>query len=63
VVAPVIHHSKPPADIEIDEPLVRSLLRAQHPDLAHLPLRSMDSGWDNALFKLCACRGGSQPRS
>jgi len=52
VVAPVTHHSKPAADIEIDETLVRSLLRAQHPDLAHLPLQSMDSGWDNAMFKL-----------
>jgi aminoglycoside phosphotransferase (APT) family kinase protein len=52
VVAPVILHSKPAADIEIDETLVRSLLRAQHPDLAHLPLQSMDSGWDNAMFKL-----------
>jgi hypothetical protein len=39
VVAPVIHHSKPAADIEIDETLVRSLLRGQHPDLAHLPLQ------------------------
>ena len=52
MIARVIHHSKPAADIEIDEPLVRSLLRAQHPDLAHLPLQSMDSGWDNAMFKL-----------
>jgi aminoglycoside phosphotransferase (APT) family kinase protein len=52
VVAPVIHHSKPAADIEIDEALVRSLLREQHPDLADLTLQSMDSGWDNAMFRL-----------
>jgi aminoglycoside phosphotransferase (APT) family kinase protein len=52
VVAPVIHHGKPAADIEIDATLVRSLLRAQHPDLAHLPLQLMDSGWDNAMLKL-----------
>jgi len=52
VVAPVTHHSKPAADIAIDEPLVRSLLRAQHPDLADLPLREIDSGWDNAMFRL-----------
>ena len=52
VVAPVIHHSKPAADIEIDEALIRSLLRAQHPDLADLPLQPMDSGWDNAMFRL-----------
>ena len=54
MVARVIHHSKPAADIEIDEPLVRSLLRAQHPDLADLPLQPMDSGWDNAMYKLGA---------
>lgn len=52
MVAPVIHHSKPAADIEIDEALVRALLREQHPDLADLPLQSMDSGWDNAMFRL-----------
>jgi aminoglycoside phosphotransferase (APT) family kinase protein len=52
VIARVIHHSKPAADIEIDEPLVRSLLQAQHPDLAALRLQPMDSGWDNAMFKL-----------
>ncbi len=52
MAAPVIHHSKPAADIEIDEPLIRSLLRAQHPDLADLPLQAMDSGWDNAMFRL-----------
>jgi aminoglycoside phosphotransferase (APT) family kinase protein len=52
VIAPVILHSKPPADIDIDEMLVRSLLRAQHPDLADLPLQPTDSGWDNAMFRL-----------
>ncbi len=52
MVATVTHHSKPAADIEIDEPLVRSLLREQHPDLADLPLQSIDSGWDNAMFRL-----------
>lgn len=52
MVAPVIHHSKPAADIDIDAALVRSLLCEQHPDLAELPLQSMDSGWDNAMFRL-----------
>lgn len=52
MVAPVFHHSKPAADIEIDEALVRSLLSEQHPDLAKLPLREIDSGWDNAMFRL-----------
>ncbi|HKS56849.1 MAG TPA: aminoglycoside phosphotransferase family protein [Steroidobacteraceae bacterium] len=50
--APVFHHSKPAADIGIDEALVRSLLCEQHPDLASLPLREIDSGWDNAMFRL-----------
>lgn len=31
----------PAADIEIDAPLVQALPRAQHPDLAHLPLRPL----------------------
>lgn len=52
MVAPVIHHSKPAADIEIDEALVRLLLHEQHPDLADLPLQAIDSGWDNAMFRL-----------
>jgi aminoglycoside phosphotransferase (APT) family kinase protein len=52
VVAPVFHHSKPDADIEIDAALVRSLLCEQHPDLATLPLQEIDSGWDNAMFRL-----------
>lgn len=46
------HSGKPAADIEIDESLVRSLLREQHPDLADLPLRAIECGWDNALFRL-----------
>ena len=52
MVAPIFHHSKPAADIEIDEALVRSLLHEQHPDLAGLPLQAIDSGWDNAMFRL-----------
>lgn len=52
MVSQIIHHGKPAADIEIDEPLVRSLLREQQPDLADLPLREIDSGWDNAMFRL-----------
>jgi aminoglycoside phosphotransferase (APT) family kinase protein len=27
-------------------------LADQHPDLAHLPLREVDSGWDNAIYRL-----------
>lgn len=42
----------PPADIEVEPPLVRRLLAAQHPDLASLPLRLVANGWDNAVFRL-----------
>jgi aminoglycoside phosphotransferase (APT) family kinase protein len=38
--------------IEIDETLVRSLLREQHPDLAGLALREVDGGWDNRMWRL-----------
>ena len=37
---------------EIDESLVRSLVREQHPDLAGLKLREVDGGWDNQLWRL-----------
>ncbi|MFJ2576912.1 aminoglycoside phosphotransferase family protein [Kitasatospora aureofaciens] len=36
----------------IDESLVRSLLRDQHPDLATLPIREVPGGWDNQLWRL-----------
>ncbi|HKU12806.1 MAG TPA: aminoglycoside phosphotransferase family protein [Steroidobacteraceae bacterium] len=52
MAAPVFHHSKPASDIEIDAALVRALLHEQHPDLAVLPLQPIDSGWDNAMFRL-----------
>jgi len=42
----------PAAEVAVDEALVRSLLREQHPDLADLPLRPVTSGWDNFLFRL-----------
>lgn len=37
---------------DISEPVVRSLLAAQHPDLADLPLRRVDGGFDNRLWRL-----------
>jgi aminoglycoside phosphotransferase (APT) family kinase protein len=40
------------AEVEIDERLVRALLRAQHPDLADRPLRLGAEGWDNQLWRL-----------
>lgn len=42
----------PAAEIDIDIPLVRSLLLSQHPDLAHLEIVPMAPGWDNAMFRL-----------
>src|SRR5579862_6443887 len=42
----------PAADIEIDTPLVRALLNAQHPDLASLPLIDVGTGWDNNVYRL-----------
>jgi aminoglycoside phosphotransferase (APT) family kinase protein len=42
----------PVAEFAIDTALVSGLLADQHPDLAELPLRVVDAGWDNALFRL-----------
>lgn len=38
--------------ITIDEDLVRSLLKEQHPDLADLAVRPVRGGWDNQLWRL-----------
>jgi aminoglycoside phosphotransferase (APT) family kinase protein len=38
--------------VEIDESLVRSLLREQHPDLAGLGMRAVTGGWDNQMWRL-----------
>jgi len=43
---------KPEAEVEVDDALVRRLLEDQHPDLNHLPVTHLDSGWDNVLFRL-----------
>jgi aminoglycoside phosphotransferase (APT) family kinase protein len=42
----------PPAEIDVDESLVRRLLEAQHPDLARLPVRPAAEGWDNSSWRL-----------
>ena len=42
----------PAAEVEITTDLVRRLLRAQHPDLAGLPVEPLANGWDNTLFRL-----------
>lgn len=45
-------HDKPAAEVEVDEALVRHLLRHQHPDLADRPLVLLGAGWDNALWRV-----------
>jgi aminoglycoside phosphotransferase (APT) family kinase protein len=42
----------PKAEVEINVPLVRALLDAQHPHLADLSIRPAGTGWDNAMFRL-----------
>lgn len=42
----------PVPEVIVDEVLVRRLLADQHPDLADLPLQPIESGWDNAMFRL-----------
>jgi len=42
----------PLAEVDITVELVRRLLRAQHPDLADLPLRVVANGWDNVTLRL-----------
>lgn len=45
--------SMPPAEVEIDEDLLRGLLHRQAPRYAELPLRLVGGhGWDNAVFRL-----------
>ncbi len=42
----------PPADFRLDARLVEGLLADQHPDLAVLTVREVQSGWDNKMFRL-----------
>ena len=42
----------PISELKIDEALVYGLLAEQHPDLMHLPIQLVDSGWDNVMFRL-----------
>jgi aminoglycoside phosphotransferase (APT) family kinase protein len=48
----------PAAQTHLSEELVSALLKQQHPDLAHLPVRFVAEGWDNAMYRvgqdLCA---------
>ena len=42
----------PAAEVQIDESLVRALIQAQHPEFATLDVTPIDTGWDNAIFRL-----------
>lgn len=42
----------PPAEIDVDEALVRDLLRDQFPDIAEQSLELIGNGWDNVIFRL-----------
>ena len=42
----------PAAEVSVSPDLVRRLLAAQQPDLAHLPIRVMAHGWDNLMYRL-----------
>jgi len=42
----------PAAEVSVSPELVRRLLEAQQPDLAHLPVRPMAHGWDNIMYRL-----------
>ncbi|WP_406398486.1 aminoglycoside phosphotransferase family protein [Streptomyces uncialis] len=50
-------------DFEIDEGLVRALVREQHPDLAGPDVREVTGGWDNQLWRLGAELAVRIPRS
>jgi len=42
----------PTAEVEVTVGLVRSLLRSQRLDLAHLEVRLLANGWDNSSFRV-----------
>lgn len=42
----------PAAEFDVTDSVVRSLLVAQHPDLADRPLTLIANGWDNVIYRL-----------
>jgi aminoglycoside phosphotransferase (APT) family kinase protein len=42
----------PAAEVDVSPDLVRRLLAAQQPDLAHLPVEVMTHGWDNVICRI-----------
>ncbi len=54
--------SWPEAEVVIDDALVRDLLRDQFPDLADLPCRKVNEGFDNSLWRVGADLVARLPR-
>jgi aminoglycoside phosphotransferase (APT) family kinase protein len=52
-----------PEEIHVDPELVEVLLAQQHPNLATLPLRAVESGFDNYMFRLGESFAVRLPRS
>jgi aminoglycoside phosphotransferase (APT) family kinase protein len=53
----------PPGEIQVDVELVEVLLAQQHPNLATLPLRPCEHGFDNFMFRLGESFAVRLPRS
>jgi len=45
-------HRMPAAEVDLSPKLVRRLLTAQQPDLAHLAIKVMANGWDNVMYRV-----------
>lgn len=53
----------PPGDVQVDVELVEVLLAQQHPNLATLPVRPTEGGFDNYMFRLGESFAVRLPRS
>jgi aminoglycoside phosphotransferase (APT) family kinase protein len=53
----------PPGDVHVDIDLVEVLLAQQHPNLASLPVRPTEGGFDNYMFRLGESFAVRLPRS
>jgi aminoglycoside phosphotransferase (APT) family kinase protein len=53
----------PPGEVEVDIELVEVLLAQQHPNLASLPVRAAERGFDNYMFRLGESFAVRMPRS
>jgi aminoglycoside phosphotransferase (APT) family kinase protein len=53
----------PPGEVQVDVDLVEVLLAQQHPNLASLPVRATEGGFDNFMFRLGESFAVRLPRS